>query len=106
MVEALEETIASHKVRLDCYNNSPPPGGSSPRTTTTRKNTKKKKKLPDDGSRSYHFLEAFLYGGFEAFFGTAFLIVVYVCLVEVIAFYRKTKGKKRSTGESSYRKEE
>ena len=106
MVEALEETIASHKVRLDCYNNSPPPGGSSPRTTTTRKNTKKKKKLPDDGSRSYHFLEAFFYGGFEAFFGTAFLIVVYVCLVEVIAFYRKTKGKKRSTGESSYRKEE
>jgi hypothetical protein len=107
MVEALEETIASHKVRLDCYNNSPPPGGSSPRTTTTRKNTKKKKKLPDDGSRSYHFLEAFFYGGFEAFFGTAFLIVSYVCLVEVIAaFYRKTKGKKRSTGESSYRKEE
>ena len=103
MVEALEETIASHKVRLDCYNNSPPPGGSSPRTTTTRKNTKKKKKLPDDGSRSYHFLEAFFYGGFEAFFGTAFLIVVYVCLVEVIAFYRKSK----SSGEkSSYRKEE
>lgn len=113
MVEALEETIASHKVRLDCYNNSPPPGGSSPRTTTTRKNTKKKPKLPDDGSRSYHFLEAFFYGGFEAFFGTAFLIVVYVCLVEVIAFYRKTKGKRRQNTTksstsfwSSYRKEE
>ena len=125
MVEALEETIASHKVRLDCYNNnnnnnnnSPPPGGSSLRTTT-RKNTKKKKKLPDDGSRLYHFLEAFFYGGFEAFFGTAFLIVSYVCLVEVIAFYRKTKGKRRRntkksestrSGEnsfwSSYRKEE
>ena len=113
MVEALEETIASHKVRLDCYNNSPPPGGSSLRTTT-RKNTKKPK-LPDDGSRLYHFLEAFFYGGFEAFFGTAFLIVLYVCLVEVIAFYRKTRGKRRhnkksSGGENSfwsaYRKEE
>ena len=112
MVEALEETIASHKVRLDCYNNnSPPPGGSSLRTT--RKNTKPK--LPDDGSRFYHFLEAFFYGGFEAFFGTAFLIVSYVCLVEVIAFYRKTKGKRRHTKKSSsgensfwsaYRKEE
>ena len=116
MVEALEETIASHKVRLDCYNNSPPPGGSSLRTTTTRKNTKKKKKLPDDGSRLYHFLEAFFYGGFEAFFGTAFLIVSYVCLVEVIAFYRKTRSGRRrhekssTSGENSfwstYRKEE
>ena len=122
MVEALENHRLA-QVRLDCYNNnnnnnSPPPGGSSLRTTT-RKNTKKKKKLPDDGSRLYHFLEAFFYGGFEAFFGTAFLIVSYVCLVEVIAFYRKTKGKRRRntkksestrSGEnsfwSSYRKEE
>lgn len=113
MVEALEETIASHKVRLDCYNNSPPLAGSSLRTT--RKNTKKPK-LPDDGSRFYHFLEAFFYGGFEAFFGTAFLIVSYVCLVEVIAFYRKTRSgrgrheKSSTSGENSfwstYRKEE
>ena len=112
MVEALEETIASHKVRLDCFN-SPPLGGSSLRTT--RKNTKKPK-LPDDGSRFYHFLEAFFYGGFEAFFGTAFLIVSYVCLVEVIAFYRKTRSGRRrheksSSGNensfwSTYRKEE
>ena len=113
MVEALEETIASHKVRLDCFHNSPPLGGSSLRTT--RKNTKKPK-LPDDGSRFYHFLEAFFYGGFEAFFGTAFLIVSYVCLVEVIAFYRKTRSGRRrheksSSGNensfwSTYRKEE
>ena len=113
MVEALEETIASHKVRLDCFNSPPLGGGSSLRTT--RKNTKKPK-LPDDGSRFYHFLEAFFYGGFEAFFGTAFLIVSYVCLVEVIAFYRKTRSGRRrhekssTSGENSfwstYRKEE
>jgi len=113
MVEALEETIASHKVRLDCFNSPPLGGGSSLRTT--RKNTKKPK-LPDDGSRFYHFLEAVFYGGFEAFFGTAFLIVSYVCLVEVIAFYRKTRSGRRrhekssTSGENSfwstYRKEE
>ena len=78
IVEVLEETIASHKVRLDCY------GGSS-RLTTSDDKTKKK----SESRAPFLFFEAFVLGGFEAFFGTAVLVVAYVLVVEFIAFLRR-----------------
>ena len=63
---------------MDCY------GGSS-RLTTSDDKTKKK----SEARAPFLFFEAFVLGGFEAFFGTAVLVVAYILVVEFIAFLRR-----------------
>ena len=92
MVEVLEETIASHKVRLDCY-------GQTTSTSTTK--TKTKTKIPPSSSLP-NFLEAVFLGGFEAFFGTIALVVCYVLVVESIALFRRRRTTRRSNDNNNY----
>jgi hypothetical protein len=88
MVEVLEETIASHKVRLDCY-------GQTTSTSTTKTKTPSSSSLPN-------FLEAFFLGGFEAFFGTIALVICYVLVVESIALFRRRRTRRRSNDNNYY----
>ena len=88
MVEVLEETIASHKVRLDCY-------GQTASTSTTKTKTPSSSSLPN-------FLEAFFLGGFEAFFGTIALVICYVLVVESIALFRRRRTRRRSNDNNYY----
>ena len=90
MVEVLEETIASHKVRLDCYGQ-----------TTSTSTTKTKTKTPPSSSLP-NFLEAVFLGGFEAFFGTIALVVCYVLVVESIALFRRRRTTRRSNDNNNY----
>jgi len=88
MVEVLEETIASHKVRLDCY-------GQTTSTSTTKTKTPSSSSLPN-------FLEAFFLGGFEAFFGTIALVICYVLVVESIALFRRRRTTRRRSNDNNH----
>ena len=88
MVEVLEETIASHKVRLDCY-------GQTTSTSTTKTKTPSSSSLPN-------FLEAVFLGGFEAFFGTIALVICYVLVVESIALFRRRRTTRRRSNDNNH----